>query len=315
MAATTNTTIDSVTAYYGKVLSKTEDLKTNACTTGSAPPAHIKALLRNIHHAVLAKYYGCGLCIPVALKGLTVLDLGCGSGRDCYIAAQLVGEGGRVIGLDMTDEQLETAASVIEWQRDTFGYKVANTEFKKGFMERLHETGIPANSVDVIISNCVVNLSPDKRAVLKGAFDLLKVGGELYFSDVYATRRMPARLQEDEVLWGECISGAMYWHDFLTVAKECGFGDPRLVEDSEITVNNPLLQEKLGEARFFSATYRLFKLPALESACEDYGQAVVYRGGAGDGMEHAFTLDSHHRMEKGKVCLWGRGCVRVINRN
>ena len=75
----------------------------------------------------------------------------------------------------------------------------------------------------------------------------------------------------------------------------------RLVEDSEITVNNPLLQEKLGEARFFSATYRLFKLPALEPVCEDYGQAVIYRGGAGEGMEHAFTLDSHHKMEKGKV--------------
>ena len=91
-----------VSEYYSKVLAKTDDLKTNACTTGAAPPEHIIKCLSNISVDVIAKYYGCGLCIPDAIEGCTVLDLGCGSGRDVYIASQLVGKTGKVIGVDMT---------------------------------------------------------------------------------------------------------------------------------------------------------------------------------------------------------------------
>ena len=91
-----------VSEYYSKVLAKSDDLKTNACTTGGAPPEHIIKCLSNISADVIAKYYGCGLCIPDAIEGCTVLDLGCGSGRDVYIASQLVGQTGKVIGVDMT---------------------------------------------------------------------------------------------------------------------------------------------------------------------------------------------------------------------
>ena len=93
-------------------------------------------------------------------------------------------------------------------------------------------------SVDVVVSNCVINLSPDKEAVLRQAHKCLKEGGELYFSDVYASRRVPQELKEDEVLWGECISGALYWNDFLNLARKCGFEDPRLVEDGKIKLGN-----------------------------------------------------------------------------
>lgn len=99
------------------------------------------------------------------------------------------------------------------------GYAAPNVLFKKGYIERLGELGLPEASFDIVISNCVINLSPDKRAVLEGAFRLLKPGGELYFSDVYSDRRVPTRLTKDPVLWGECLTGALYWNDFLHLAQ------------------------------------------------------------------------------------------------
>jgi hypothetical protein len=110
------------------------------------------------------------------------------------------------------------------------------------------------------------------------AFALLKPGGELYFSDFYCDRRLPEGVRADPELYGECLGGALYWNDFLPMAKRAGFLDPRLVTSRPIDVANEAMKRRLGQAQFFSATYRLFKLEGLETACEDYGQAVVYRG-------------------------------------
>ncbi len=146
---------------------------------------------------------------------------------------------------------------------------------------------------DVVVSNCVINLCVDKLAVLRGAYRLLKPGGEIYFADVYCDRRLPDEVRADPLLYGECLGGALYWNDFLPMAKEAGFLDPRLVTSRPITVENEAMRQKLGQAKFFSATYRLFKLDGLEPACEDYGQAVIYRGGVAE-QEQAFALDEHH---------------------
>ena len=98
---------DSVSNYYGKELSKSEDLKTNACCTAGAPPTYIQDAINNIHPEVVSKYYGCGLCLPqYNLKDATILDLGSGAGRDVYIASQLVGENGKVVGVDMVSEKI-----------------------------------------------------------------------------------------------------------------------------------------------------------------------------------------------------------------
>lgn len=286
--------------YYGRQLQSSADLKTSACCDSSRTPQWLKPLLARIHPEVSSRYYGCGLVCPPQLQGCRILDLGCGAGRDAYVLAQLVGEQGQVVGVDMTAEQLAVAERHQDYHRDAFGYMEGNVSFRQGYIERLDELGLEGDSFDVIVSNCVVNLSPDKDAVLREVFRLLKPGGEFYFSDIYADRRVPAALRNDPVLYGECLGGALYWNDFLRLAQRHGFVDPRLVEDRPIAVTDAQLLARVGNIRFFSATYRLFKLEGLESACEDYGQAVIYRGTLAD-LPAAFTLDKHHHMETGRV--------------
>lgn len=289
---------DVVQDYYGRQLQGTADLKTSACCDVSLMPEWLKPLLARIHPEVLSRYYGCGLVCPPLLEGCRILDLGCGAGRDVYALAQLVGAGGSVVGVDMTPEQLAVAQRHRSLHRDAFGFD--NVRFMHGYIERLEELELEPGSFDVIVSNCVVNLSPDKDAVLAGVQRLLKPGGEFFFSDVYADRRLPEAVRNDPVLYGECLGGALYWNDFLRLAQRQGFADPRLFVDRPIQVTDPVLAARVGPARFFSATYRLFKLDSLESACEDYGQAVIYRGSI-EANADRFVLDKHHDIETGRV--------------
>lgn len=284
--------------YYGKQLQSSADLKTTACCDISLVPAWLKPLLSRIHPEVLSRYYGCGLVCPPQLEGCRVLDLGCGSGRDVYALAQLVGPTGLVVGVDMTEEQLAVAERHRAFHAEAFGYD--NVRFLRGYIEQLDELDLEPGSFDVIVSNCVVNLSPDKDAVMRGVHRLLKPGGEFFFSDVYADRRVPAEVRDDPVLYGECLGGALYWNDFQRLAHATGFADPRLVEDRPLLVTDADLAARTGNIRFFSATYRLFRLEGLETACEDYGQAVIYKGTVADGP-HRFVLDKHHDIATGKV--------------
>jgi len=296
-------TYSSVQEYYGKILQTSKDLKTSACTASGAPPAPIKAIIKTIPDEVVAKFYGCGAPFPLGIDGLRVLDLGSGSGRDCYVAAALVGETGSVIGIDMTDEQLEVARAHVPEFTKTLGYAKPNMEYVKGHIEYLDKAGIKDESIDIIISNCVVNLSPDKTRVLQEAYRVLAPGGEFYFSDVYCSRRLPTEVVNHEVLFGECLSGALYIQDFLRIARAAGFTDPRQLAIAEIEVRDPELKAICGEAQFYSITYRLFKLPGLiETLCEDYGQFAVYKGTI-PGSENAYQLDDHHRFEKNKPML------------
>lgn len=294
---------DLVTEYYGKVLSSSKDLKTNACCAADRTHPLLAKLISRVPSEILSKFYGCGAPLPLGIAGKRVLDLGSGSGRDCYVTAALVGKSGTVTGIDMTDEQLDVARSHVAEYTEALGYGAPNMTFVKGHIEYLDRAGIGSESIDLVISNCVVNLSPDKPRVLKEAYRVLAPGGEFYFSDVYCDRRLPEEVRNDEVLWGECIAGALYNEDFKRIAREVGFSDPRVLSASPITVQNAELQAVVGEARFYSITYRLFKIPGkIETLCEDYGQVAVYKGTI-EGHEHAYVLDDHHHFVTGKPML------------
>lgn len=290
---------DWVQRYYGEELGKSEDLQTNACCVGAEPAAWLKELIGNVHEDVLARFYGCGYPIPEAIKGQTVLDLGCGTGRDVYILSQLVGAEGRVHGVDMTDAQLEVARQTDDWHRQRFGYPESNVRLHVGYIEDLSSLDIGEGTVDVVVSNCVVNLSPLKDQVLREVYRVLKPGGEFYFSDVFADRRLPDEIATDPVLHAECLGGAMYRGDFESLAKATGFRDPRAVVADPITIENPDIERKVGAARFESVTYRLFKVEGLDDLCEDYGQVATYKGSIVN-CESVFWLDDHHAFETGR---------------
>ncbi len=291
---------DVVKDYYGKVLQTTESLKTSACTTMARPHRLIRDALAKVPRSVNDKFYGCGSAVPLGISGLSVLDLGCGSGRDCYVAAVLVGATGRVIGVDMTEEQLTVARDGVKEFATTLG-RTPNLSFVQGYIEDL--SAIETASIDVVISNCVVNLSPRKDLVLREVARVLKNGGEFYFRDVYCDRRLPDTVRAHKLLWGECIAGALYEGDFHRLAHSVGFADARQVDTPQpIAIADESLAAVVGNARFTSITFRLFKLAPLETRCEDYGQVATYRGTL-EGCEHRYVLDDHHVFETGRPVL------------
>lgn len=297
------TTHEQLQEYYGRILTGSKDLKTNACCCDAeAMPVAVRKILNEIDSEVIERFYGCGSPIPPALAGCTVLDLGCGTGRDVYIVSRLVGENGYVIGVDMTDEQLAVARKHIGTQTARFGYRKANVDFRQGYIEDLKELGLADNSVDAVISNCVINLSPDKPTVFREIFRVLKPGGELYFSDIFSSRRVPEPFKDDPVLHGECLGGAMYQEDFRRLLGALGCPDYRVVSKCRVTIDNHGIEEKIGMVEFYSMTVRAFKLHDLEDICEDYGQVAVYNGTL-DGHPHWFDLDDHHRFLTGKPML------------
>jgi SAM-dependent methyltransferase len=193
----TNEIRDQVRGYYGKVLSHRDDLKTGACCSSESLPQAHREVLGMLDEEILNRFYGCGSPIPPAIDGCTVLDLGCGSGRDVYLASYLVGAGGSVIGIDMTEAQLAIAQKHVHTQTRRFGYETPNVDFRLGTIEDLAAAGVADSSIDVVISNCVINLSPDKERVLAEVFRVLKPGGELYFCERCLRRPPGSRILAD----------------------------------------------------------------------------------------------------------------------
>ncbi len=286
---------ETVKEYYGKVLKSRRDLKSSCCTA-APPPRDLAPIYALIEGEVLERFYGCGSPIPELLEGITALDLGCGTGRDCFLLSYLAGPKGRVIGVDMTKEQLEVGRRHLESITRKFGFSHPNVSFREGLIEDLASAGIEDESVDVVVSNCVINLSPDKEAVFREIFRVLKPGGELCFSDVFCDRRVPEEIRQDPLFHAECLGGAMYIEDFRRLLSGLGIPDFRVIRESPVTLAGSELEEKGGNLRFRSLTIRAFKLSSLEDRCEDYGQVAVYKGTI-PGRPHRFELDDHHSFE------------------
>jgi arsenite methyltransferase len=187
-------------------------------TLGAYSNIYTQSSLVGISLEAIASSAGCGN--PTELAGLKVgervLDLGAGGGLDCFLAARQVGSTGHIIGLDMTADMLALARK----NANTLG--ISNVEFVEGFMENIP---LPDNNVDVIISNCVVCLSPDKDAVASEAYRVLTPGGRLHISDIVALGPMPQELREDPQKWARCASGAEEEEAYLEHFRSAGFVD------------------------------------------------------------------------------------------
>ncbi len=282
---------------------------TCSCSADSIPP-YIKDIVSELPTEITSRYYGCGSPLPLALEGCTVVDLGCGTGQDVYVASKLVGPTGKVIGVDMNPDQLSIAKSHQSDIAKKWGF--SNVEFIEGYIEDL--AIIPDNSVDIVISNCVINLSPNKEQVFSEIWRILKVGGELYFADIFADRRIPEKLNHDLILTGECLGGAMYIEDFRRMMTRVGWQDFRYMTSRAATIDNAEIEAMVGNINFSSRTIRAIKLPELvEDICEQYGQVATYRGGIPN-SESFFDLDDHHRFFKNQPMLvCGNSCAYVQN--
>ena len=183
---------------------------------------------------------GCGN--PVALASLKageiVLDLGSGAGFDCFLAASRVGDKGRVIGVDMTPEMLEKARENARKINST------NVEFRLGEIENLP---VADNSVDVVISNCVINLAPEKRRVFDEAYRVLKPGGRLMVSDIVLLRELPDVLKNSIEAYVGCLSGAVLRNEYLGTIKAAGFKDVKVIDETsfpmEVLANDPTAKQ------------------------------------------------------------------------
>lgn len=174
---------------------------------------------------------GCGnpLAISSLNKGDIVLDLGSGAGFDTFLASRQVGDSGKVIGVDMTDEMVNKA------KENASKGKIMNVEFRKGDIENLP---VDDGSIEVIISNCVINLAPDKEKVFKEAYRVLKPGGRMMISDVVLLKELPQELKEDGQLLTGCISGAILKQDYLKLLAKAGFSDVKISKETPIFLDN-----------------------------------------------------------------------------
>jgi arsenite methyltransferase len=230
------------------------------------PTAYAKEEISHIPPEVMEVSYGCGS--PVTLAGLkpgeTHVDLGSGGGVDCFIAAKAVGKTGRVIGVDMTAEMMLRAVQNAGKVAKALGYH--NVEFRHGYLE---EVPVDDETADLVTSNCVVNLSPDKKKVFREIRRALKHGGRFVISDIVSEGPVPEAMQNDKQLWGECISGALTEQEFSDFAKECGFYGLE-------TLKRTFYREVNG-CKFWSVTLRGWKFNKGE-ACVYAGQFATYLG-------------------------------------
>lgn len=285
------------------------------------PTSYDPELLRIIPQEIVEKDYGCGDPSPFVREGQTVLDLGSGSGKLCYILAQIVGPQGRVIGVDFNDDMLDLANRYRSVVAERLGY--ANVEFRKGYIQNLRrdlavvdrllaerpprssadlarleaeirrleqeQPLVGDESVDVVVSNCVLNLVPpeDKPRLFREIFRVLRAGGRAVISDIVADEDVPEHLQRDPELWSGCISGALREDAFLDAFAEAGFHSIEILKWSE----QPW---RIVEGiEFRSITVSACK--GRDEPCRERFQAVIYRG-----PWRAVEDDDHHRYERGR---------------
>ena len=210
--------------------------------------------------------YGCGSPVLKSeiKEGEHVVDLGSGVGIDCFVASKIVGATGKVTGIDMTDEMLDKAKNYGKDVGKTLGF--SNVEFKKGFIESMP---LPDGSTDVVVSNCVLNLSSDKETVFREISRVLKPGGRIVIADIVSDRDVDPTDQEDEKLWGDCYTGALSAKALIQALTDSGFTGVTQISESP--------WEDIAGYKFSSLTLAGYKLPKGDE-CLNLGNKAIYLG-------------------------------------
>ena len=251
---------DAVRQFYSKAAVTSQE---RLC----CPTEYNSGDLSHIPEEVLEISYGCGSPVNRAniLRGESVVDLGSGGGIDCFIAAKLVGETGRVYGIDMTEEMLNVARTNGKKVAENLSY--SNVEFKHGFLENIP---MEDGSVHLVTSNCVVNLSTDKKEVFKEIHRILKPEGRFVIADIISEKAVPADMKNNKELWGECISGALTLKEFLDAASLSGFHG--------LSVRKDYLWKEVNGIKFYSFTIEGYKYlkPENTSCCKTF--TAIYAG-------------------------------------
>jgi len=239
---------------YAQLAKQGQESCCSSCGGGVSPLVRAEAvgyLRRDLANIPEETIMGLGCGNPTALAelkaGEVVLDLGSGAGVDVFLAANKVGLAGKAIGVDMTKEMVDKAKGIAR----SYGYH--NVEFRLGEMERLP---VRDESVDVIISNCVINLSPDKSRAFKEAYRVLKPKGRLIVSDIVSEGALPDEIKEDPDAWAGCIAGALEQHEYLEKIKKAGFEDVEVVSSREFYIENKADQTK---EKLLSITVKAYK--------------------------------------------------------
>jgi arsenite methyltransferase len=277
--------------------------------------------LKVIPQEVIERDYGCGDPSKYLREGETVLDLGSGTGKICFIAAQVVGPAGKVIGVDMTEEMLAVARANAPIVAERIGY--SNVEFRKGRIQdlglnvdlldaelkrrpisdaasflaadelaqelRVKSPLVANDSIDVVVSNCVLNLVEPraKRQLFEEIFRVLRIGGRAVISDIVSDEEVPEHLQNDPELWSGCISGALTEEGFLAAFTEAGFYGVQILNRDD----SPW--QTVEGIEFRSVTVEAFK--GKQGPCVERNQAVIYKGPFKEVLD-----DDNHRMERGR---------------
>lgn len=245
---------DDITQKVSDRYAKAAGTGEQMCCPTSYDMGHLKTF---IPEEVLKISYGCGT--PAGLQTVkaseTVLDIGSGGGIDCFEASRLVGPTGRVIGIDMTDTMLEIARKNATIVATNLGYPASNVEFRKGLADAMP---VEDGTIDLIISNCVINLAPDKRKVFREMYRVAKPGGRFTISDIVSDQTVPQYLVHDTQKWGDCLSGALTLTDYMNGMVEAGFRAIHLAKFSPWRV--------IDGIHFFSVTLTGYKLPPAPTA-------------------------------------------------
>ncbi|MEW6050594.1 MAG: arsenite methyltransferase [Candidatus Zixiibacteriota bacterium] len=231
---------------YGQIASQSREQNVSSCCGTGGCCSDLTYTVIGEDYSKLEGYaseadLGLGCGIPTEYAGIkagdTVLDLGSGAGNDVFVARRLVGEAGRVIGLDMTEEMIAKARA----NNEKLGYK--NVEFVLGDIEKMP---VPSGSVDVVISNCVLNLVPDKGAAFAEIFRVLKPGGHFSISDVVTRGELPLKIKAAAEMYVGCVAGAPDRNVYLDIIRGCGFDDARVVKERNIDIADEILKQYLN---------------------------------------------------------------------